>query len=104
MGRNHARFLAAALCLVCSVGMMNCAAQAQGIFFPAVGAVNQSMGGASTAAPTDALGAMLWNPAAISGLEQSEVDISSGFLIPNINVSSSSLFGGAGTTHSDSGL
>jgi long-chain fatty acid transport protein len=84
--------------------MMNSAARAQGIYFPAVGAVNQSMGGASTAAPVDALGAMLWNPAATSGLEQSEVDISSAFLIPNINVSSSSPFGGAGTTHSDSGL
>jgi long-chain fatty acid transport protein len=101
---NYVRFLGALLCAACVAATTGGFAQAQGIYFPGVGAVNQSMGGASTAAPTDALGAMLWNPAAISGLPESEVDISSGFLIPNINVSSMTPFGGSGTTHSDSGL
>jgi long-chain fatty acid transport protein len=79
-------------------------ARGQGIYFPGVGAVNQSMGGASAAAPVDALGAMLWNPAVMSGIPESQVDISSAFFIPNIFVSSSSPLGGAGTTRSDSGL
>src|SRR6516165_9298424 len=98
--RSNMRLLVAVFCATCVAAVTCGTSSAQGIFFPAVGAVNQSMGGASTAAPTDALGAMLWNPAAISGLEQSEVDVSSEFLIPNINVGSSSPFGGSGTTHS----
>ena len=39
----------------------------------AVGAVNQSMGGAGTALPLDAIGALHWNPASITGLPGSEV-------------------------------
>ncbi len=39
----------------------------------AVGAVNQSMGGAGTALPLDANGALHWNPASITGLRHSEV-------------------------------
>ncbi len=39
----------------------------------AVGAVNQSMGGAGTALPLDASGALHWNPASISGLPHSEI-------------------------------
>ena len=39
----------------------------------AVGAVNQSMGGAGTALPLDAIGALHWNPASISGLSHSEI-------------------------------
>ncbi|HLW66341.1 MAG TPA: outer membrane protein transport protein [Gemmataceae bacterium] len=104
MRGNYVRFLIALLCATCAAAMLSGTARAQGIYFPAVGAVNQSMGGASTAAPTDALGAMLWNPAAISGLKESEVDISSAFLIPNIYVSSTLPGGASGTTRSDSGL
>lgn len=40
------------------------------------GAVNFSMGGASTALPVDVLGALQWNPASISVFEQSEVGLS----------------------------
>ena len=60
------------------------------------------MGGASTAAPLDAIGANYWNPAAISGLSQSEVALGGQLAFPDIYVSSA--FRGQGaTTRSDSG-
>lgn len=40
------------------------------------GAVNFSMGGASTALPVDVLGALQWNPASITAFDQSEVGLS----------------------------
>jgi len=45
----------------------------QGIFLTGVGAVNRSMGGASTAAPIDPMGAIHWNPATISGFQCNEI-------------------------------
>src|SRR4051794_2548311 len=53
-----------------------------------VGAVNRSMGGASTAAPLDTLGAFLWNPATISALPNS-ADMSVELLMPHSKLSSS---------------
>jgi long-chain fatty acid transport protein len=47
----------------------------QGFVLPGVGPINRSMGGAATAAPLDATGAINWNPATLSGLPQSRVDI-----------------------------
>jgi hypothetical protein len=47
---------------------------AQGLVLPAIGPVNQSMGGASVAAPLDSIGALYWNPATLSGLPQSEME------------------------------
>ena len=47
------------------------------------------MGGASTAAPIDAGGSLMWNPAAISGLTSSEVDIGMELLLPTEKLSSS---------------
>lgn len=46
---------------------------AQGLALNGVGPVNQSMGGAGVAAPLDVVGAIHWNPAALSGLQQPEV-------------------------------
>jgi len=45
----------------------------QGMTVTGVGPVNRSMGGAGTAAPLDASGALHWNPGSISALPQSEV-------------------------------
>ncbi|MCA9193317.1 MAG: outer membrane protein transport protein [Planctomycetales bacterium] len=42
----------------------------------AVGPVNQSMAGAGTALPLDAMGALHWNPGSISGLSSSEMSFS----------------------------
>ena len=58
------------------------ALRAQGIALSGVGPVNRAMGGASTAAPIDAAGALMWNPASISGLPGSEVDLGMELLLP----------------------
>lgn len=90
------------------------AALAQGLFSPGSGAMHRSMAGASTAVGVDALGAMYWNPAAISSLPGSEVVIGSELILPNTHVGSTvpagafGPFGPAttqsGLTRSDSGL
>ncbi|MFM7149067.1 MAG: outer membrane protein transport protein, partial [Gemmataceae bacterium] len=89
-------------------------ASAQGLILPSAGVINTSMGGASTAAPIDAIGAIYWNPASISGLGRSEVGISSGLVYPSIHASSTLSVpdfknGGpprvfSGETRSDSGV
>lgn len=61
---------------------------AQGLVAPAVGPVNHSMGGAGTAIPLDATGAIHWNPASISGLKRSQVDLGFGFIVPSSTLSS----------------
>lgn len=53
------------------------------------GPINQSMGGASTAAPLSASGALLWNPATLSGLDRSELDVGAELLFPQTRLSSS---------------
>jgi len=81
---------------------------AQGFVLPGVGPVNRSMGGAGTAAPLDATGALLWNPGSITGLNGSRVDIGVD-LVANQNKISSTLFDGtpmefSGSTHSHAGV
>lgn len=82
--------------------------QAQGLYLPGAGAVQGGMGGASTASPLDAIGALYWNPAAIGKLGQNEVSIGGNVLFPDIKVSSSFPGPGgtimSGTNHSDSGV
>ncbi len=63
--------------------------RAQGLIVSAAGPVNRSMGGASTAAPLDALGAIYWNPATISGLAKSQTDFGLDLLIANHRITSS---------------
>jgi long-chain fatty acid transport protein len=80
---------------------------AQGLYLPGSGAAHISMGGASTATPVDALGALYWNPAAIGRLGRSEVDIGGAFLFPNIHLDSSVPGPGglrSGNTRSDNGV
>ena len=60
----------------------------QGIALNSIGAINQSMGGAAVAAPLDAVGALHWNPATISGLPQSEVSLGSLLALSTQRVSS----------------
>ncbi len=61
-------------------------AAAQGIAVTGVGPVNRSMGGAGTAAPLEAIGALHWNPASISALPTSEVSFGSELLLANVNL------------------
>ncbi|SMP58819.1 long-chain fatty acid transport protein [Neorhodopirellula lusitana] len=55
----------------------------------AVGATNQSMGGAGTALPLDAMGALQWNPASITGLRHAEVGFSFAAFGPETSIESS---------------
>jgi len=81
--------------------------QAQGLILPGGGAAHFSMGGASTATPVDAIGALYWNPAAIGRLNRSEVSIGGAFLFPDIQLESTApgpLGPRFGRTRSDSGV
>lgn len=79
-------------------------AQAQGVVLPGVGPVNRSMAGATVGAPLDAAGAMHWNPAAIAGLNQSEMMFGAEFLYARTGVSSTFPGLGSGSTDSNSGV
>ena len=50
--------------------------RAQGFVLSGVGAVNRSLGGAGTAVALDASGPLQWNPAAISALPGTRIDLS----------------------------
>src|SRR5262245_14057522 len=78
--------------------------QAQGVYFAGGGASHLSMGGASTATPVDAIGALYWNPAAIGRYGRSEVNVGGGFLFPISHLDAAALRGRAGRTTSDSGV
>ncbi len=108
------RFLALGALAVLTAAPAVPAARGQGFVLPGAGPVNRSMGGASTAAPLDATGALYWNPATISGLPSSELDFGLELLYPRATVSSSvpgSALGPsmppgplAGTTHDEAGV
>lgn len=60
----------------------------QGVALRAVSPVSESMGGAVTAAPIDAAGALHWNPASISGLGGSEMSFGMGVILAQSELSS----------------
>ena len=70
-------------------------ANGQGVFLPATGAINRSMGGATTGAAVESIGSMAWNPATISGLGN-EVGI--GFEGVYSDYQIDSTFSGVGST------
>ncbi len=77
--------------------------QAQGIAVTGVGPVNRSMGGAGTAAPLDAIGALHWNPGSISALQCNEIGFGTELLSASITLSSNFGPGASGSTNSDAG-
>jgi long-chain fatty acid transport protein len=79
-------------------------AHGQAISVTGVGPVNRAMGGAGTAAPLDAIGALHWNPASISGLSQSE--LSFGVELINVDIDLTTTIAGLGTntTNGDGGF
>ncbi|MFG0266044.1 MAG: OmpP1/FadL family transporter [Rhodopirellula sp. JB055] len=74
----------------------------QGAYISAAGPINRSMGGASTAAPISALSAMYWNPASISGMEHSELEVGVDLLFTDHSVTSTA-GGVTGSTDADPG-
>ncbi len=85
-----------------------------GQLLDAIGPINQSMGGAGVAMPLDAMGALFWNPASISGLDSSEIGFAFQVFSPQTRLSSSVQAGAfgpgmpaatiSGRTVSDSGI
>ncbi len=75
----------------------------QGLYISSSGPTNRSMGGASSAAPIDALGATYWNPAAIGGLDSSELAFGFELISSNHRVSSA-IDGLAGSTDAQNGV
>jgi long-chain fatty acid transport protein len=78
------------------------ASAARGQYGPVLagtGAVNRSFGGVAVAAPLSSAGAMLWNPATLPGLKQSELEIGAELLFANTRLGSRVPAGalGAGT-------
>jgi long-chain fatty acid transport protein len=59
-----------------------------GVVMPGAGAENRAMGGASTAAPVSPAGSIYWNPASITGLAGSQVEIDVEALWPHEKLSS----------------
>src|SRR6516164_8698055 len=80
------------------VGLGVAPARAQfGLAISGVGPINRSMGGASTAAPIDSAGALYWNPATITDLPSSEMEVGFGFFIPRTTVTSKVYAGSLGS-------
>ena len=85
-----------------------------GHILDAAGPINQSMGGAGTAMPLDAMGALYRNPASIMGLRRSEIAFGFQIFAPETKLSSSvtaGAFGGgmpamplSGSTSSDTDI
>lgn len=92
------------LCVVTFLLVVADHALGQGLMIPMHGPINRSMGGAATAAPLDATGAIYWNPASISGLPQSELEFGFEMVIPDL-VTDSSIAGlGSGSTGAEPGV
>jgi long-chain fatty acid transport protein len=78
------------------------AAAQYGPLLSGTGPINRSMGGAATGAPLSAAGALMWNPASLSGLSRSELDVGAELLFPHTSLSSSVGFGAlSGTTENE---
>ena len=92
----RARFVLLSLLVSCSY------VRAQGIIIPWGGPVNAGMGGASTAAPVDAIGAAYWNPATTSAMKN-ELSVGLGFLVPLPETHSAITGVTSGSSESDSG-
>ncbi|MCA9138067.1 MAG: outer membrane protein transport protein [Planctomycetales bacterium] len=80
------------------------AANAQGIFLPAGGAVNRGMGGATTGTAVESLGSMYWNPATINRLETDEMAFGFELVYADQNLSSAFPLAGQGSTDADTGV
>lgn len=74
---------------LCAVFSAQSAFAQSGLFFSGVGPVNRGMGGVAVATPTDAIGALHWNPGTISALDSSEMSFGVDGILPVVGVDSS---------------
>jgi long-chain fatty acid transport protein len=84
---RSARFIV--LTLVAAAACTSPAFGQAGLVLTGAGPVNRSMGGAATAAPIDATGALYWNPATTTALPGSSIDFGVELLLPHTTLSSS---------------
>ena len=92
MNADRARVGGGTACLLAALIFTQTAMPAAAQYGPLLsgtGPINRSMGGAATGAPLSASGALFWNPASLSGLDRSELDVGAELLIPHTNLSSS---------------
>lgn len=88
MSKTFFRRVCASVVLILAAVAPASSLQAQGIALTGIGPVNRSMGGAGTAAPLDAMGALHWNPGSISALSTNELGFGVELLNADINTSS----------------
>lgn len=86
-----------------AIGTFSVTTRAAGTYLSSGGPVNQSMGGASTAAPLDSIGALYWNPATISAVPN-ELSVGVGVILPILETSSSIAGFASGTTEAEPGV
>ncbi len=82
------RLKTACLVVVLAVSVDPANVFGQGINLRGVGAVNESMAGAATAAPIDAAGAIHWNPASIAEFHHDEAFMGLALYVPDTRVES----------------
>ena len=85
---NRSRWIGLCLAL-CWAALARPVHAQYGVALSGGGPVNRSMAGTSTAAPIDAIGALFWNPATMSGLKHSELEAGFEALMAYPTVSSS---------------
>lgn len=95
---------ALAVAVLMLVGSFSPDVWGQGMSVTGVGPVNRAMGGAGTAAPLDAIGALHWNPASISYLERSEVSFGMEGLLADVKLTSDVFGLGTNTTSGEPGV
>ena len=77
------------VCVLAGLWLALCPAPASAQFGPimtAAGPINRSMGGAATGSPVSASGALLWNPATLSKLSSSELDVGAELIFPHTSL------------------
>lgn len=78
-------------------------APGQGVIVHGVGPVNRAMGGAGTAAPMDAIGALHWNSGSISALPKGAVSVGFELLLADVDLTSN-IGGRKRTTSGEAGV
>lgn len=89
--------------LMLAISVVAGSAYGQGMIVTGVGPVNRSMGGAGTASPLDAIGAVHWNPASISAMSNSQVSFGLEGLAGDVDLTTN-IGGISNTTTGDAGI
>jgi long-chain fatty acid transport protein len=82
MKRTVLRMFVLAAC----IAFLPASALAQGAMLHGIGPVNSSMGGAGTALPNESLGALMFNPALIAGVEGNQISFTTEFFRDSIRI------------------